>query len=136
MLDVLLQDVQRIEQHYPVSCLGMSSVCEEKLALLHISEADPLDSPVQTERPVSRRVPAHELGILEAQRTLGLVPRNEYRRRRRELGHKLHRLRYSTAPVLAHAVDVAALLMDGIEDSLIAMGELSERFNSHRTVVF
>ncbi|MCK5212536.1 MAG: hypothetical protein KAQ74_01325, partial [Dehalococcoidia bacterium] len=40
VLDVLLQDIQRIELHYPVSQLGMSGVCQAKPALLCNAEID------------------------------------------------------------------------------------------------
>ncbi|MBN1857351.1 MAG: hypothetical protein JW846_10430 [Dehalococcoidia bacterium] len=136
MLGMLLEDVQRIERHYPVSCLGLSGVCEEKLALFRSREITTTESNVQPETPLATKDPAHALDILEAQRTLGLVPRHEYRRRRRELGRRLRHLRYSDTPIVAHIVDMVTLFRDRIEDGLLGMGELTERINSHRTAMF
>ena len=127
-LERLAGEVARIEFAYPAARLGLSEICQQALARVASSQGTPAPSIPGNDAPQ----PQHELQVLDARRELGLVPRHEYRRQRRELSRNLLQSRFATTPVLQRVVGVGAVLLDGLDEGLYVLGEFAERLYKQR----
>jgi len=127
-LERLADDVARIEFSYPAANLGLADVCRDALALVGSA---PLNDETDTS-PTGQSNGDHAIELLEAQKELGLVPRHEYRRRRRELSRTLRQTPLGQAPVLQRFAQVGSALLDGLDEGLDMLSDFTERFNQQR----
>jgi len=124
----LADEVARIEFSYPAANLGLAEVCRDALALVDSLPIDAETDSSPTEQPNDD----HAMELLEAQKDLGLVPRHEYRRKRRELSRAMHQSRFAETPVLRRVVGAGTALLDGLDEGIYALGDFAERLYHQR----
>lgn len=130
-LERLASEVARIEFAYPAARLGLSEICQQTLIRVASCQSTPDLSIPQN----ANLQPQHELQVLDAQRELGLVPRHEYRRKRRELSRSLLQSRFARTPVLQRVVGAGTAMLGGLDEGLYVLGEFAERLYRQRFVV-
>ena len=127
-LQRLADDVARIEFSYPAANLGLADVCRDALTLidsLHVDDETDIS-------PTDHSNVGHAMELLEAQKELGLVPRHEYRRRRRELSRAQNQSRLAETPILQLVAGAGTALLDGLDEGLYALGDFAERLYHQR----
>ena len=127
-LERLASAVAQIEFAYPAADLGLTEVCRN--ALVHVSNTEG-ESP-STVASGGDSDAGHELQVLDAKRELGLVPRHEYRRRRKQLSRRLRSSRLAETPILQHVVGVGTVLLDGLDEGLYLLGDFAESIYRQR----
>jgi hypothetical protein len=127
-LERLADSVARIEFSYPAANLGLADICRDALARVgNVTPGDETASATSNEADSDRAIE-----LLEAQQTLGLVPHDEYRRKRRELSRRLRQSRLAETPVLQRVVGAGTILLDALDEGLYMLGDLAEKVYRQR----